>query len=224
MQTPTTAKKAIPPPRYNQGIFFLGGRGGATTSFFSSAGAVNSGTMHWGLQHFTCLPAAFGDMNPFVSHMGHVTSIVLPGPCCRLTGMAFAATVGSIPNGSSSGAAGGASSADFPARGADGPDLVAAAEPEPLFDAAGLSEPAFAAGALAAGAGRAGAAPPFRGAPQNGQSTASSSSTDCLHAGHVGRSMLPKALKSRNDGHFQNTAGEGKLPERVRGRKWRIED
>jgi hypothetical protein len=35
----------------------------------------------------------------------------------------------------------------------------------------------------------------------------------------VGRSMLPKALKSRNGGYFQNTAGEDKLPARVPWKK-----
>ena len=75
---------------YIQGSFFFGGGGGATRSSLLITGAVKTGTMHCGLQHFTSLPAALGEMNPCVSHIGQMTSRVLPGPCCRLTGMAFA--------------------------------------------------------------------------------------------------------------------------------------
>jgi hypothetical protein len=75
---------------YIQGSFFLDGAGGATTTGFSICGAVKTGTMHCGLQHFTSLPADLGETNPFVSHMGHVTSSVLPGPGFGLTGVALA--------------------------------------------------------------------------------------------------------------------------------------
>src|SRR5262245_53288168 len=68
-----------------------------------------------------------------------------------------------------------------------GRDFAVPPTTAPPFAACG-----FAAG-FAAGA-RAGAAPPFIGAPQNGHSTASSSRTDCLHAGQVGRSILPSFL------------------------------
>jgi hypothetical protein len=67
-------------------------------------------------------------------------------------------------------------------------------------------------------AGLACPAPPFIEAPQNGHSTASSSSTDCLHAGHVGRSMLPRTLCARCDFYLQNTALLGKTPAASGGR------
>src|SRR5579871_1382021 len=81
MQTAVIPVATTPPPTYSQGILRLGFGGGATACFFSIAGAVKIGTMHSGLQHLTSLPAALGAMNPFVSHIGHLTSRVLPGAC-----------------------------------------------------------------------------------------------------------------------------------------------
>src|SRR5436190_8223379 len=139
------ATAAMPPPTYSLGMFFFGGGGGATASFFSSAGAAKIGTMHCGLQHLTCLPAALRETKPFVSHMGQTTSRGLPGPGWRLTGMALAATDGSIANGSSSAAGAAGSSSIFSGlpRPADG--LAAMSGDEPV-----LEDPGRADGALTA--------------------------------------------------------------------------
>jgi hypothetical protein len=152
-------------------------------SLFAAAsldlGAVKIGNAHCPLQHFTSLPAASLGANPIVSHIGQVTRSVFPLVGRGDSGIARLFAAAPTPNGSSSSEA----------------DKVAALLSVLLFVgvslfvglAAGL-EPDEAAG-LPAGLGAAGFPPPFpvfMFAPQNGQSTASSSRTDCLHAGQVG--------------------------------------
>src|SRR5258708_39767751 len=109
----------------------------------------------------------------------------LPGPGWRLTGIAPAATEGSMANGSSSagGAVGFSSRCSVLPRLADG--LTTISGEDPTFEVPARADVAgrvegdwagadFAAADFPADADLAGAAPPFIDAPQNGHSTASS--------------------------------------------------
>jgi hypothetical protein len=100
---------------------------------------------------------------------------------------------------------------------------------DPAFDESGFPAADLDGAGFVTEPDLAGAVPPFIAAPQNGHSTASSSSTDCLHAGHVGRSMLPRTLFGRDDFQLQNTTLREKTPAAVDGGDmedggWRIED
>ena len=119
-------------------------------------------------------------MNPTDSHIGHVTSTVRCLLALGLTGMAPAAAETSMSNGSSDFLAAGFAAGALVAGGGVGLEGAAGAAADfcPALAAAGESF----GGALAA-------VPGFIEDPQNGHSAASSSSTDCPQAGHVGRSI-----------------------------------
>ena len=148
-------------------------------------------------------------MYPTVSHIGHLTSTVRPLAGFGLTGAAFLSARESTSNGSSL-------SADFSGSGSGGRERAAPAAgfPGPApddgpFDGAGAPDfegPAAGfPGADGFGAGFALGFPDIE-APQNGQSSSSSSRTEALQDGQVRNSMA--------DAFWETSCPVGRIPGR----------
>ncbi len=140
----------------------------------SALGAVKIGNGQLSLQHLTSLPATSALAKPVASHIGQINRNVFPLAGRGDSAIAREDAAASTPNGSSSAAS----------LGFEGADLAAG-----LLDVVGALAAGAAAletaGFVATFGGGALLAPPFIEAPQNGQCSASSSSTDCLQAGQV---------------------------------------
>lgn len=134
-------------------------------------------------------------MKPACSHIGQTMGSVNRPPCFMLIGIALIVS-GFTAKGSSSSPAAGL--AGFPTPVGRGP--VAAAGDAGLTPGDGFGPAAPGVMGRAAGLGwtatRTSPGFPFMGVPQNGQSSASSSRTDCFNPGHVGNAINNSQIDS----------------------------